>query len=255
MKLKSAVKYRFFKTAKITGIFYALMFELLIGAFIIRGVTRTNTGIEDFFPFIMYIFTFVLGLNAYSKELDMFLQNGITRQCSHYSFIALLPINLVYGLISTLTDYLFFRVDTASDPKTEFFSSHCLGAGFKMPDSMISQIFLYTVMVAFIYTLSMAFGYMIGSLSRSMKLFYKVLFGTVLVAVFIFFVTLWQLYNPDWFETIAIILRTFFLGVGTSPFGRTTNFIIATLVLSTVNLSVAHLLIRKSTIKKGADKK
>ena len=257
MKLKSAVKYRYSKIFKISAVFYILMLELVIGSVIVKAVNKSDFAFEEYFSIIMWGFMLVLGIISYTGELNMFLQNGVSRQTTHKSFIALLPINFVFALISVLYDLFdYFITKKAVNPNVEFFCHHTFpGVSFLMPESMLGKIVVNTLLVSIIYVLIMTFGYMLGSISRSMKLFYKVLFGAVIIAIAVFFVVLYDYFSFEWFDYIMMALRSFFLGGYLAEYGRIPNFITALIVLCVINLSVSHLLINRATVKKGADRK
>ncbi|MBE6836003.1 MAG: hypothetical protein E7515_07130 [Ruminococcaceae bacterium] len=257
MKLKSAIKYRYQKVFKTSLIFYILMLELVIGSIIVKTVNKSDFAFDEYFAIIMWGFTFVLGIISYTGELNMFLQNGVSRQTTHKSFIALLPVNFVFALISVLYDLFdYFITKKASNPKVEFDCQHIFpGVRFLMPESMFGKIIVYTLLVAVTYVVIMTFGYMLGSVSRSMKLFYKVLFGAVIIAIAVFFVVLYDYFSFEWFDYTVMALRSFFLGGYLAEYGRIPNFITALTVLCVINLSVSHLLINRATVRKGADRK
>jgi hypothetical protein len=257
MKLKSAVKYRYSKIFKISAVFYILMLELVIGSFIIKAVNHSDFAFDEFFPIIMWGFVFVLGIISYAGELNMFLQNGVSRQTTHKSFIALLPINFIFALISVLYDFFdYFITKKTSNPDVEFYCSHTFpGVGFSMPESVFGKIIIYTFLVCACYTMIMTIGYMLGAISRSMRLFWKVLLGAVIISILVFGIVLYDYFSFEWFDYIMMALRGFFLGTYLASYGRIPNFITAMLVLCVINLSVSHLLINRATVKKGADRK
>lgn len=256
MKLKSAVKYRYSKIFKISSVFYILMLELVIGSFIIKAVNHSDFAFDEFFPIIMWGFAFVLGIISYAGELNMFLQNGVSRQTTHKSFIALLPINFIFALISVLYDFFDYLITKKVNPDIEFVCNHKFpGVGFTMPESIFVRIIIYTFLVCACYTMIMTIGYMLGAISRSMRLFWKVLLGAVIISILVFGVVLYDYFSFEWFDYIMMALRSFFLGGYLASYGRIPNFITAMLVLCVINLSVSHLLINRATVKKGADKK
>ncbi|MCR4563139.1 MAG: hypothetical protein K5755_00660 [Clostridiales bacterium] len=259
MKLKTAVKYRYQKILKTAGIFYILMLELVIGSVIIRYVTKSDYAFDDFFSVIMWGFVFVLGIISYAGELNMFLQNGVSRQTVHKSFIALLPVNFLFAAVSVIYDYIDFLVTKKINPKVGeagFFSSHTpSGVNFRMPSSAFKQILICILLVAAFYILIMTFGYLLGSISRSMKLFYKVLLGAILIAVAVLGIVLYDYFSIEWYDYIIMGLRSFFLGSYLAVYGRMGNFITALIILCVINLSVSHLLVNRATVKKGADRK
>jgi len=256
MKLKTAVKYRYQKILKTSGIFYILMFELVIGSVIIKHVTKSDFAFDYFFPYVMWGFVFVLGIISYAGELNMFLQNGVSRQTIHKSFIALLPVNFIFALISVMYDFFDCLITKKVNAALDFYCYHIFpGVRFAMPESVFAKIIVYTFIVAFIYIFIMTFGYMLGSISRSMRLFWKVLIGSVIIVLGIFAFVLIDYFSVEWLDNIFMALREFFLGVYQSEYGRIRNFITSILVICVINISVAHLLVNRGTIKKGADKK
>lgn len=257
MKFRSAVKFRYSKIFKISAVFYILMLELVISSLIIKAVNKSDFAFDSFFPYVMWGFVFVLGIISYAGELNMFLQNGISRQTTHKSFIALLPVNFIFALVSVLYDFFdYFITDKTSNLNVEFYCSHTFpGVGFTAPESTFAKIIFYTFIVAFTYILIMTLGYMLGAISRSMRTFWKVLLGSVIIAVCVFGFVLYDYFNFEWYSYVMQVLRGFFLGVYHASYGRIGNFITAILVLCIINLSVSHLLINRGTVRKGADKK
>ena len=131
MKLKSAIKYRYSKIFKISAVFYILMLELVIGSFIIKAVNKSDYAFDTFFPYIIVVFVFVLGILSYSGYMNMLLQNGVSRQSIHKSFIALLPVNFIFGLISVIYNYFDYLSSKSINPDVKFYFNPILpGVGF-----------------------------------------------------------------------------------------------------------------------------
>ena len=255
MKLKSAVKYRYKKIFKISAIFYILMLELVIGSFIIRAVTKSNYALDNFFPYIMYGFTFGIGAASYSKELNLFLQNGVSRQHIHLSFLVLLPINLAFAVISVLDDLMFWLVDRASNPLVDYYSTHAFHfIVFKYPESLALKILIDIVLVTLCYATLMSYGYMAGAIIRSMRTFYKVIVCVIIVVIGALLYVINQVDNTI-IEELFLTLRAFLGGNCYAEYGYVSNFIVALIICISICVAIAHLLIRKATLKRGGDQK
>ena len=256
MKLKSAIKYRYNRMFKISAVFYILMLELVIGSFIIKGVTKSDFAFDTFFSVIMWAYTFILGFVSYTGEIDVLLQNGVSRQSIHKSFIALLPLNAVFAFVSVMYDFLDFLLMKGTNASGSFSCYHLFyGLYFSMPKSVLLQMIIDFILVAAAYIMLMSLGYMLGSVSRSMKLFYKVLFGAIVVALTVLAFTLYNYMGVEWFDYSIYIVRAFFRGTIAPEFSRKGNFVFSMLILTVINTSIAHLLINRAAVRKGADRK
>lgn len=255
MKLKKAVKYRYSKVFKLCAVFYLLMLELAIGSVLLKFITKTDISLEEIFPFIMLGFVFIVGMISYSSELKMLIQNGFSRQTVHKSFLCLLPVNMLFAAVSVISDYVFFRINKTMFSDLTYSCSHYFGISLKLPESIAAKMLVDMIIVTFVYFAAMSFGYMLGAISKSMKPFVKFVFGAILVALAALVVAVVS-YSPDSiiFENTVIFIRTFFLGTYMVSRGNAVNFCTALLVLGLVFVSVAHLIIGRATVKKGAEK-
>lgn len=114
MKLRSALKYRYKKNSKLISIFYFAFALIVFVAFITKRLYpysfgTFNDGI-DIFYYLTAMFSFVIGYLSFKEEQEFFVQNGVTREQSHKSFIGYLPITVVFALAERLFTFIFSKI-------------------------------------------------------------------------------------------------------------------------------------------------
>lgn len=175
MNIKNATLYRYIKYLKLSVAFYALLTVIVaLIAFVrhlypheMNGLAEVNT-----IYFLTAIFTFVLGLLSFKEEQNMFVQNGLTRQKSHFSFILSLPICVLFALLERLYTYCMSSIFKAS-------YMHFMGNKFMIQNgSFIMDVVLETLGLACI----LALGYLVAVWSIRVKIIYRIL--TVIVIAF-----------------------------------------------------------------------
>lgn len=257
MKTKAAIKYRYFTALKSFGILASLMIEVVIGVilvnyFVTKGTLEISSQFCRYIDVPLMLFAFYIGKQSYASTLKMFLQNGVSRQHTHLSFIALLPLNMalwtlgfLLKFIIYLSEYILGLSDKLFSVSSAYFFSTCYDS-----TNMGEAKFFFATVAVFIF--SMSFGYMLSAISYSVKMFYKIM-AIIIISIAI----VAAIYITKGSKIVIMVLKVFFTGslFFISPRYNSVAFLLAAITIMTVIcLSVAHLLIRSETIREGIDK-
>ena len=234
MKVTGAVRYRYAKLLKPTGIFFILVLMMSVVALILGKTDNSSkTMIEGIYNFSYYVgifLAFILGIISYKSDLKFLLQNGTSRQIIHGSFVLSLPINLlIFAGISCL--HLVFKLVTRGQ------------SGSIAPQAVGLPIIILVCMTA------MSFGYMISAFIYGTKLVTKGVVIGVIALLAMLFELIYVLKMQG--DPIVLIYATYCF-----MFGSLTGFVhlghmaLACILLTTICLSVSHIITNKAEVKK-----
>ncbi|MEG0546498.1 MAG: hypothetical protein RR552_04845, partial [Oscillospiraceae bacterium] len=102
MKLKGAVKHQYFEYLTYSAFYEIIIFlSIIIYLMMEKGTVPVNF---DFYiiKYFSLFFLFVLAASMYKKHFNYFIQNGVSRQSIHNSFLLTLPIIIPIALINTV---------------------------------------------------------------------------------------------------------------------------------------------------------
>lgn len=255
MKLKAAVLYRYDKYLKAIGLFCGLLLIPAIGALI---ATKMNN-YEIFYRGSFYMFalcailSFVFGVTSYKPVFKFFLQNGVSRQSTHISFVLSLPIGVVLALAESIYHNVCVRISEALISSTvnkkawfDMFSTT-----FNYNGSAVKIFILRVIIGALAFMMLMSFGYLMSAIFSGMKPFYKLIVSVVLVVLIILSFVISSVTDsyasmgmPTWLAFLA------FFALGGIGSYYIDHYIAAMIILTVLFTSISHLLIRKAIIRK-----
>ncbi|MEG1834531.1 MAG: hypothetical protein RR229_00245 [Oscillospiraceae bacterium] len=226
MKLKGAVKHQYFEYLTYTA-FCGIAIFLSIIIYFITGKGKATVSFDfNIIKYFSLIFLFVLAASMYKKHFNYFIQNGVSRQSIHNSFLLTLPIIIPIALINTVA-----------------LSFNKASSDFEPPFDATST-FILTLCFCFA---AFTFGRVIGAISYRLKFLYRI-FVFLFVPIIIFLLlTVLKLISEDAFE----VLFAFFVYFISGDY-YIEGFLapsVATITLSIIFLSISHLIIRKEEIK------
>ena len=255
MKLKAAVLYRYQKYLKAIGLFCGLLFIPVIGALIATKMNNYEIFTRDsFYMFVLCaILSFIIGITSYKPVFKFFLQNGVSRQSTHLSFILSLPLGIVLAFAESVYHNVFVRVSEMLTDSTgvktawyDFFSR-----SFNYNGSPLKIFVLRVVIGSLAFMMLMSFGYLMSAIFSGMKPFYKLIVSVVLVVLIILSFVLSSVTDsyasmgmPTWLAFIA------FFALGGIGSYYVDHYIAAMIILTVLFTSVSHLLIRKAIVRK-----
>lgn len=178
MKLKSAIEYRYTKNLKIAGIFYialAVLLGIIIFAIRLYPNDINANGGWDMAYYITAVISLFLGVLSFRDEQKFFIQNGSTREQSHLSFIAFLPVGIVFSLAERLLTFIF-----CTAVKTDY--THFLTTRFYVEHR---AFWLDVIFETLAFMCFLSFGYLIGIINYRVKPTYRILGIIVIVFFFI----------------------------------------------------------------------
>lgn len=220
MKLKGAVKHQYFEYLTYSAFYEIIIFlSIIIYLMMEKGTVPVNF---DFYiiKYFSLFFLFVLAASMYKKHFNYFIQNGVSRQSIHNSFLLTLPIIIPIALINTVA--LSFN---------------------KAPFDATST-FILTLCFCFA---AFTFGRVIGAISYRLKFLYKIFIFLFVPIIIFLLLTVLKLISEDAFE----VLFAFFVYFISGDY-NIEGFLapsVATITLSVIFLSISHLIIRKEEIK------
>ncbi len=234
MKITGAVKYRYAKLLKPTGIFFILVLMISAVALILgRADNTSKTMIEGIYGFIYYLgilLAFILGIMSYKSDLKFLLQNGTSRQVIHGSFFLSLPVNLI---IFAGTSCLYFVFRFVTRGQTAMTSLH--------PE--ILPLVILVCMTA------MSFGYMISAFLFGTGIVTKgIVIGiTALLAMLFELIFVLRMQG----DPFVLLYATYcFLFGSLTGFIHAGHMAVACTLLITFCLSVSHIITNKAEVKR-----
>lgn len=237
MKLSNAVKYRYHKLLKATGVYYVLVATVFIVGVIASLVYKKdfNSNMQYLAVFSTYLFylggalAFFFGICSYKTEMKFFLQNGVSRRNIHLSFIASLFVNVVTLAVTVALNALFGKI-----------AYGCLDGDLN----------LKTILTALLtYITLMSIGYFISSFVFSVKPINQIITAGVIAFIVLLFVLIWHV-------KLGGSLVVVYLAVCSFLFGSLTGFIhyghlvAALMCVIAFSLSLAHIITLKAVVKK-----
>lgn len=255
MKLKAAVLYRYERYLKAIALFCGLLLIPIIGALIATKMNNYEIFYRD--SVIMFalcaIMSFIFGVTSYKPVFKFFLQNGVSRQSTHLSFVLSLPIGIVLALAESVYHNVCARVSEAltsgTADKVAWFDM--FSRVFNYNGSAIKIFVLRVIIGSLAFMMLMSFGYLMSAIFSGMKPFYKLIVSVVLVVLIILsFVisTVTDSYAsmgmPTWLAFVA------FFALGGIGSYYIDHYIAAMIILIVLFTSISHLLIRKAIVRK-----
>lgn len=233
MKLKSALKYRYKKNSKLIAIFYLAFVWLIIATFIAKKLYPYSLGTfkdgVDIFYYLTAMFSFILGALSFKDEQKFFMQNGITREQSHKSFIGYLPITIGFAFAERIFTFLFCTVI-----KVDY--SHFLSTRVAVGDRPFIADVVYEAIALMCF---LSFGYLISIIMHKIKPIY------IILAIILIVVALFADYSLSQINGLlpnfAYVPSLIYFG---SAFNELIplNFVVSHLLTVCILLSLAHIL-------------
>lgn len=232
MKFKSALEFRYKKNLKVIGVFYLALAVITLVAYITKKLypySLDSTEIGDLFYYLTAIFSFFVGSLSFKDEQNFFVQNGITREQCHRSFLGYLPITVGFTLAERLFTYLLCLA-------VNFDYTHFLGARFIIENRtfIVDVIFETLALMCFL-----SFGYLISIIIRRVKPAY------IIVAIIAIVVAMFADYSISDVKGIlpifAYVPKLIYFGSAYNELVPL-NFVISHVLTICILLSLSHLL-------------
>ncbi len=237
MKLTNAIKFRYQKLLKASGVYFALVFTIflvgIIASFVYKKDTVSNFNyLSDFSDYTFYttaILAFFFGICSYKTELKYFLQNGVSRRSIHLSFIASLFVNVITVLVNVALVAIVKAIAKASD-KT----------------SLKPSSFLTIMLVCCTF---MCIGYFVSAFMYSVKPLNQIITVGVIILLFMLFVLIWHVKLQGSLIVLLLALYSFLFGslTGFIYLGHLAAALTCIIVLT---LSLSHIITLKAAVKK-----
>lgn len=244
MNLKVAFKYKLYDSKNAVLVFYAVILIVIALMFMFSVLIRDNSDLKGNMQGIEVasaIFLFVVGLNSFTEDFRMFMQNGISRRTMFISQIAgTIAISgimaLIDGVLALTGKLIFLSSDVVYlQGLLEMIYGHNI---FKIGNFLLSVLFCF-----FLYIALMALGFLIIALYYRMNKGLKV---TVSIGA------------PALFLVVVPIIDTFLLkgAIGSvlgriiaAIFGNPAICMLTCFVLFAVFSALSWLLVRKAAVK------
>lgn len=250
MKIKAATKYRYANSIKAYAIYYIVYLSLFLGEFTVCKITH-----NDYYYSIMwsyftnFIFAFTMGIIAYKGELNVFIQNGLSRQDTFISFLLYLPIALINGVARGISIILCSFITQSYWYDMMVFSSMCANS-----DEMnkIEIVMIEMTFSTFVFVCVLACGYMFGALFNRLKTGGKIAVSIIIascVAVIFRNRDDNNTFAETVFDFLAHLIKAFVFGSAYSNI-YPSHIIAAMIMLLLFFLSAAHLLMWKKDVTK-----
>lgn len=233
MRLKSALKYRYKKNLKLIGIFYLAFALITFVAFITKRLYpysyKSFSDGVDMFYYMTAIFAFIVGLLSFKDEQIFFIQNGITREQCHKSFLGYLPITVVFALAERLFTFLFCKAI-----KVDY--SHFLDVSFNIGNRTFIADVIYETIALMCF---LSFGYLISIIIRRVKPVY-IIIGIIAIIVALF--ADYSLSETNGvLPSFAYVPRLIYFGSAFNEF-IPLNFVVSHILTVCILLSISHIL-------------
>lgn len=255
MKLKTAIWYRYEKYLKIMGLFFGLLIIPVVGGLVASRLNNYEIFVPDA-PFLFVlccIMSFVFGVTSYKSVLKFFLQNGVSRQSAHMSFLMSLPIGVILAVAESIVHTVVTCISelTVNGQVTNAGHTDIFSHFFFYQGGML-KIFIYRIIIeALAFMMLLSLGYLISAIFSSMKPFYKLIVVIVLTATIIFSFIISAISDsyaslgiPNW---LAFLCFFVFGGIGSFYMS---HFVASMIILTVLFSSISQLIIRKAVIRK-----
>ncbi len=239
MKLGNAVKYRYKKLFKAAAVYFVLLCTVILAGLIASFISKTDRSINlvyvsdiaaNFSFYITVILSFFFGICSYKSDFKFLMQNGVSRQSIHLSFIASLLINAITVFINTVIAVIVCLIADTLGAEDVFY-----------PKQFITLTLICCAL--------MCIGYFISAFIYSVKSMHKIITAGVIALLFLLFVLFWHLKCQGSLLVILYAVYGFLFGslTGFIYFG---HLVAALLCLIAFNLSLSHIITLKAVIKK-----
>lgn len=243
MNFKYAVLYRYERLAKLAGIVYILTAVPCIGliaSFLYYKVNYFELSANIIF-YVTLVLSLIFGVTSYEGDFKFFLQNGITRQQTHFSFMATLPVCLIISFIERALSYIMsiiFNKSSSYDKVDHMFADYFPCDKSFIKDMLIGALVLITLM---------SLTYMIKCIVKSFKPLTLILIVVVLIAIVGMDMGMEQL-NKKIYSELSYVPQLFFLG---SLYGERLlrHFVASLTIVNIFMLSVSHIITLKIPVK------
>lgn len=179
MRFKSVLKFRYKKNLKLIGVFYIALAAIVLFALITKKLYPYSLGIfkdgVDIFYYLTAIFSFIIGFLSFKDEQKFFMQNGITREQCHKSFIGYLTITVGFALAERLFTFLFCKAIKVN-------YSHFLSTRVVIENRTLVADVIYETLALMCF---LSLGYLVAIVIRRVKPAYIIL-AIVLIVVAMF---------------------------------------------------------------------
>ncbi|MBE6828341.1 MAG: hypothetical protein E7514_07020 [Ruminococcaceae bacterium] len=230
MKLLNAVKFRYIKLLKLAAIFFVLILVMSVAALISGHKDNSSFEMLDaIYTYVYYLLgalAFIFGVISYKPELKLFLQNGISRQSIHLSFILSLAVNAVTVL-----------------------AAMGLAAVFSLATGSLNGIENPKPIIILVCIAAMSIGYCLAAILYSLKPITKIIIVGALVFAVLMFVLIWIVKMQGDPSVLLYALYCFLFGSVTG-FVYMGHLAIALICVTVINLSLSHIIINRAEIKK-----
>lgn len=245
--MKNAVLYRYQKLLKILGICCVLFLTICIAITISgwkehglpNGTQYLSYG-ASIISFSSFAVALLFGMLSYDSDLKFFLQNSVTRQQAHLSFICVLPICLLISFAQLVFELILSSVFAAEKYKIGF---NYICILFDLHYSFIKCWFV----LALAYIALMSLAYLLKCVIKSFKLPTLGALGFVIIAAISMDIAMANS-GIKLIPAFYYIPKLFFIG---SVYGECfiSYFIASTIILSVIFLSIAHIITLKKPLK------
>lgn len=243
MNLRNAILYRYERLAKLSGVVYLLMAVPCIIIIISSFFYKENIYniVETIILFVSLTLPLIFGVTSYEGDLKFFLQNGVTRQQAHWSFVATLPICLAVSFFERVFCYIMsaFLNKTADYEKV----NHLFADYFSSGKNFINDMLIG----AAVFITLMSIAYMIKCMVKSFKPVTLILIVVALVVIIgVDIATNYT--GKTLVPELYYVPQLFFLG---SVYGERLlgHFIASLTIVNIFTLSVSHIITLKLPIK------
>lgn len=233
MKTIISAKFRYSEMLKVVLIYFIMLIAVSISA-LISGI-HDKTAVSNIDAVYLYSYyltgflAFFIGICSYKSQLRLLLQNGVSREHIHYSFLLFLPINILLYLVNTALDFAFVHLS--------YLSSEAPVNWQPAPAVLI-----------LVFCAAMSIGYMISAFIYGTRGITKIITAAVLVLLILFLIIHSMRIGGS--VEIALVAIYCFL------FGSVTGFVyfwhLALALVSVIlfSMSVSHIITSRSTVKK-----
>lgn len=245
MNLKNAILYRYNNNLKMFGLFIVLITAIDLAIVISSKLFNMSGFVGNFISLTFFVvigFFLVLGMISYEAPLRFYLQNGLTRQNAHLSFLASLPICLIGSLFERIITIVVCRVSYGKFEYKEMES-------YTNALATYNSSFLKDVLLgALLFMTIMSLGYFINVILKSVRPLALIIVGVVIAALIgvdmALFIT-----QIKMAPAILWIPQIFFRG---STLGESivSHFVASLIILTVAMLSVAHIITLCLPLKK-----
>ncbi|MEG2080328.1 MAG: hypothetical protein RRZ68_02055 [Oscillospiraceae bacterium] len=230
MKMKNATKHQYLQLLPVLGLYSGLLLTVF---FALMSTKKMSYFIITPFPspFFFAVLFFAFGIIYYNKNFNYFLQNGVSRQTYHWSFLMTLPIVIIAAVIDAfIYDYQCVVNDN-------------------LKLSVIALLKI-TMLMSCAYIFVFALGRLIASISIKFSFFGKIMILGFLPATLIIIINA-LIKNADAkkVELVFSFIKMILFGENAYNEINIWNLSVAFFVGAIIVISLCHLTVRKTEIK------